>query len=153
MSYLPGHHAWHTHGDRWIVDETTGCWIWQRTISKQGYATGSFAREGGPHMVLVHRYLYEQRIGPIPAGFVLDHVCNVRHCVNPDHLRAVTQRSNVLRQATTKLTDADVRKAIAMNEAGMSWRKVAAELGVTHPPLLARVKRLREAQPDWLLPG
>jgi hypothetical protein len=28
---------------------------------------------------------------------VVDHICRVRHCVNPDHLEAVTQRENVRR--------------------------------------------------------
>ncbi len=35
--------------------------------------------------------------GPIPEGLELDHLCRVRHCVNPDHLEAVTHRENIRR--------------------------------------------------------
>jgi hypothetical protein len=42
-----------------------------------------------------HRFVYQQLVGPIPAGMQLDHLCRVRTCVNPDHLRIVTPRQNV----------------------------------------------------------
>lgn len=153
VNYLKGHAAWASnYGPKWLVDEETGCWVWRRMVNNKGYAMGQFGSRGLEKITLVHRYHYEQMIGPIPAGHVIDHICNNPPCVNPEHLRPTTQRFNVLRQATTKLTDADVRRAIMMHTGGMSWRRVAEALGVTHPPLLARVKRLREAQPDWLLP-
>lgn len=41
-----------------------------------------------------HRVAYELLVGPIPEGLVLDHLCRVRHCVNPDHLEPVTKREN-----------------------------------------------------------
>jgi hypothetical protein len=154
LNYLKGHAAWaRNHGPKWIVDEETGCWVWQRTLNNKGYAVGSFVTGGGSHVTLVHRYLYEQKYGAIPAGLVLDHQCRNTRCVNPEHQRPMTQRGNVLRQGRVKITDEDVRKAIIMNRDGMPWRKVAAEFGMTHGPLLARVKRLREAQPDWLRPA
>jgi hypothetical protein len=51
-------------------------------------------------MVYVHRVVYEALVKPIPVGLVLDHLCRVRHCVNPAHLEPVTQRENVLRGET-----------------------------------------------------
>ena len=44
-----------------------------------------------------HRIGYEQLVGPIPKGLELDHLCRVRHCVNPDHLEPVTHKENTLR--------------------------------------------------------
>ena len=44
-----------------------------------------------------HRVSYELFRGPIPDGLQIDHLCRIRHCVNPDHLEAVTQRENILR--------------------------------------------------------
>jgi hypothetical protein len=35
--------------------------------------------------------------GPIPDGYTVDHLCNVRLCCNPDHLKAVPHHENVNR--------------------------------------------------------
>lgn len=77
-----------------------GCWIWQGSISRSGYArfnanerssTGRrIASEG-------HRVSYELFVGPIPEGLQIDHLCRVRSCVNPTHLEAVTLRENIIR--------------------------------------------------------
>jgi hypothetical protein len=45
----------------------------------------------------MHRFVYELVRGRIPPGLTLDHLCRVRHCVNPYHLEAVPHRVNVLR--------------------------------------------------------
>lgn len=47
---------------------------------------------------LAHRYYYTIHTGPIPAGLHIDHHCNVRECVNPTHLEAVTKLVNNRRQ-------------------------------------------------------
>lgn len=45
----------------------------------------------------VHRQMYEQFRGLIPDGLELDHLCEVKSCVNPDHLEAVTHHENAIR--------------------------------------------------------
>jgi hypothetical protein len=69
------------------------CWEWKGAISSKGYGTTSI--EGRSHRA--HRVAYELLVGPIPAGLPLDHLCRVRHCVNPDHLQVVTPRENTFR--------------------------------------------------------
>jgi hypothetical protein len=59
----------------------------------RGYASISFYRQNK----LVHTIAYELLIGPVPDGLELDHLCRIRHCVNPAHLEAVPHRVNVLR--------------------------------------------------------
>lgn len=70
-----------------------GCWYWTASVTNGGY--GRFL--AGDKTRVAHRVAYEWAKGPVPAGLQLDHLCRVRHCVNPDHLEPVTARENVLR--------------------------------------------------------
>ena len=61
------------------VDEATGCWLWQGSTLKGGYAAiavGSLT-DGARRTRLAHRIAYEQFVGPIPEGLTLDHLCRV----------------------------------------------------------------------------
>ena len=67
--------------------QDNGCWIWQLYLEPSGYArTYKGAR--------VHRLVYEVTHKGIPKGLHVHHICAVRSCVNPRHLRAVTHREN-----------------------------------------------------------
>jgi hypothetical protein len=69
------------------------CWLWTGSLHPSGY--GQFGL--GRTTVRVHRWVYEWFYGePIGEGMVIDHICMVRRCVNPWHLREVTRAvSNV----------------------------------------------------------
>lgn len=71
----------------------TGCHLWTDCTSSHGY--GQFwigTRTVGPH-----RWAWERVHGPVPEGLQIDHLCRVRHCVNPAHLEVVTSRENTRR--------------------------------------------------------
>jgi hypothetical protein len=76
----------------WNGDEDE-CWSWQSTQTNKGY--GEFWLDGGN--VGAHRVAYELLVGPIAEGFVIDHLCRNRLCVNPAHLEPVTEEENVRR--------------------------------------------------------
>lgn len=95
------------HGSRatsvWYVEEDRGyitpCWIWQRSLRKKdGY--GQVAVNGQRRQA--HRFYYERHIGSIPEGKEIDHLCGVKACVNPDHLKAVNQPENLWRGSMRK---------------------------------------------------
>lgn len=67
-----------------------GCWLWKGYVAKDGYTRFKVNRQSIP----AHRFSYELARGPIPDGLELDHLCRIRHCVNPEHLEAVTHQEN-----------------------------------------------------------
>ena len=75
------------------VDKSGDCWIWTGSVTSGGY--GSLLWNGRARQA--HQVVYELLVGPIPDGLELDHLCRVRHCVNPSHLEPVTRRENVRR--------------------------------------------------------
>jgi len=75
----------------------TGCWLRERSISTKGYSRWEKKVSPWPYKWPAHRVYHEFFKGPIPEGFEPDHLCRVRHCVNPDHLELVTKKENILR--------------------------------------------------------
>lgn len=74
------------------INFTDSCWLWGGNI-QNGYGTASYMGKTGR----VHRITYTIIKGKIPEGLVIDHLCKVKNCVNPEHLEAVTQKENTLR--------------------------------------------------------
>jgi hypothetical protein len=81
-----------------------GCWHWTAPLDWAGY--GRFNAGPGRTNMQAYKWAYETFIGPVPEGLVLDHLCRVRHCVNPYHLEAVTQHENIMRGDTVPAANA-----------------------------------------------
>lgn len=79
------------------VNKTSSCWIWTAGTFGRNKEYGCFYLQGGRKSVPAHRWSYENVIGNIPDGLVLDHLCRVTLCVRPDHLEPVTHQVNILR--------------------------------------------------------
>lgn len=78
------------------VRMTDGCWVWTAGRSTNQFGHGVFSVGRGVSKG-AHRFMYEQVVGPIPEGCVLDHLCRNTSCVRPDHLEPVPQRVNLHR--------------------------------------------------------
>lgn len=66
---------------------STGCWYWLGFKNKLGY--GVFQQDRA------HRAAYKLFFGEIPEGLHILHKCDVRSCVNPEHLFMGTHSDNM----------------------------------------------------------
>ena len=67
-----------------------GCHLWTGELDIGGY--GRFRVES--KRVKAHRVAWSRINGPIPKGMQILHSCDVRSCVNPDHLSLGSQQDN-----------------------------------------------------------
>lgn len=74
--------------------KSESCWDWTGYLNVYGY--GQLTILGKKK--LAHRISYEIYRGPIPNGMVIDHTCQNKKCVNPDHLEVVTNAENIRRR-------------------------------------------------------
>lgn len=71
------------------VNKNTNCWEWQAYIHKSGY--GHFWMNKNYR---AHRASYELFVNKIPKNLLVLHKCDIKKCVNPDHLFLGTNQDN-----------------------------------------------------------
>ena len=76
------------------------CWIWtascNKSTKKSGGGYGYFKLHG--KCVRAHILSLFLVMGKYPGdGLMCDHLCNVRNCVNPFHIKLTTNKENTLR--------------------------------------------------------
>ncbi len=96
-----------------IGSNPNDCWEWQGSKNKK---TGYGKKTVNGASVLAHRWVYEQFLGPIPEGLVINHKCGNRSCVNPHHLEVVDQAGNCRHGAGCKLTAEQVAEIKATKD-------------------------------------
>jgi hypothetical protein len=121
----------------------SGCWLWTGATTG-GY--GQFYHKGKQHRA--HRLSYEMHKGEVPEGADVCHKCDVRCCVNPDHLFIGTRKDNMQdcvtkgriatgsRHGRSKLSEDDVRFIRDSKMTGVALAKI---FGV-QPPMISRVR-------------
>lgn len=111
---------------RFLVDSNNGCWLWNGSVSKDGYGRVGFKREARD----AYRVFYRVVIGEVPEGKELDHLCKNRRCVNPYHLEAVSHKVNSQRGARHFLTHEQVLE-IRQSRGSLTQKDMAKKYGVT----------------------
>lgn len=117
----------------------TGCFLFTGYVSQLGYGIIAFRKT---KRIPAHRASYMVHVGPIPDGMDVCHKCDVRSCVNPDHLWIGSHHDNMMDMASKGrassrpgeqhpnaiLTDDQVRY---IRSSGMPRRKLAEMIGVS----------------------
>ena len=97
----------------------SGCWLWLRARNPNGYGLLRFTGSAKEVPTLAHRHAYTLVYGNIPDGMCVLHRCDVRCCVNPDHLFLGTHLDNM----------ADMR---AKGRGSFGWRHSLTHRGASN---------------------
>lgn len=110
------------------VEKTDSCWNWVGNKDSLGYGRLKFQGK----TVSAHRASYLIWVEEIPEDLVIDHICHNTSCVNPDHLRAGTQKQNMEHRLTGNLGARSKFQGVSWFNQSKKWRARVTHNGVVH---------------------
>lgn len=130
-----------------MVEKTDKCWLWNGSLVGGGYAYIELLGKA----ILAHRFSWMIHNGPIPSGMCVLHRCDIRHCVNPDHLFLGTYLDNARDRDAKKrrtaprgqangaarLNDNTIREIRSMRRSGLTSVEIGRLHGIRHSHVLS----------------
>ncbi len=139
------------------VNKTDTCWLWTAALNfPNGY--GLFGVPGGNgKTITAHRMSWIIHNGAIPDKMYICHRCDVKSCVNPDHLFLGTQSDNINdsvskgrfhrntsgeRNGKARLKENQVREIRRQFDSGeRTFRQLQFDYGATYSMIYHIIKR------------
>jgi hypothetical protein len=136
------------------VRKTDSCWLWTANLAR-GYGHFKLSYK---QTVKAHRYAWKLYFKELPDTLDILHKCDVRNCVNPDHLFIGTAKDNKLDAMQKKrhaygaihgrtiLTSTQVIEARKLYKEGWKIVKIAQHLTVNYHTIWNVIRR---SGPYW----
>lgn len=134
-----------------VIKRESGCWLFRNNAADYG----SMRDDNGKN-VTAHRFSYQLHKGEIPRGMYVCHKCDVRGCVNPDHLYAGTHEDNVKdiidrgrhrsekkiqdEMGRRKLSPDQIEKMVQDYKNGFTQQQLAKKYGLSQGTVSARLR-------------
>ena len=141
--YIRGHHYSKSFA-HYLVDDDTGCWVWQRAVNSSGYG---HLYVNGVHKY-AHIHAYEQAHGEVANNGItigsrqVHHKCGNRLCVNPEHLELVDVREHRSSHGLYHITAAEVPEIRRLAELGeLTQREIGKMFGLSQSQVCGIKKR------------
>ena len=133
-----------------VKKDKNECWRWIGAKNDRGYGEFFIGRHG----LYAHRVSYTWFKQEIPKSQLVCHICDVKDCVNPDHLFTGTQCDNMQdalkkgvlqigsRHHNSRMTESDVRTIRKMYASGKYFQKeIAKRFGVCTANICSILRR------------
>lgn len=117
------------------VNKTERCWLYTGAIDTEGYGRFSYGPMGpGRKQFQAHRYSWLLAGGELPKWpKMLCHTCDVRNCVNPEHIYIGDHDTNTKdrldRQRDKRLLTPEVVRAIRAEPKEVSHAELSKKYG------------------------
>ena len=136
-----------------VIKRENGCWLFRNNAADYGQMRGDNGKN-----VTAHRFSYELHNGGIPRGMYVCHKCDVRGCVNPEHLYAGTHEDNVKdiidrgrhrsekkiqdEIGRRKLSPDQIEKMVQDYKNGFTQQQLSKKYGLSQGTVSARLRKV-----------